>query len=61
MKKPVVKIAESIEIELHDNGYVVKYSGYNKDEEWIHHRMVCTSQKEMFNMLESLLTMERTN
>lgn len=51
LKEKVQKVNDSITINRYDNGYMVEIGGKSGDDDWKTCKILCTSFKEMLDLL----------
>lgn len=51
LKEKIQKVNDSITVNRYDNGYMVEISGKNSDDDWKTCKILCTSFKEMLDIL----------
>jgi hypothetical protein len=55
----VTNKVEDVSIAFADNGYIIKYGGYDDNEEWASAKMVVLSLEEAFEVIRDVATNKR--
>ena len=56
----LVKISDSLTINLYDNGYMVEVSGRSIDDDWTQVKITCSSLEEVTALLKEANEMDKS-
>lgn len=52
------KVNDSLTVNRYDNGWMVEISGKDEKDDWVTVKLLCTTQDEIFKLLESYNKLE---
>jgi len=55
----LAKVDSSYNVYIYDNGYMLEISGRDKEDEWASAKIMCSTKKELFELIDEIDTMER--
>ena len=55
----IVKVSDSLTINMYDNGYMVEVGGRDDDSDWKTAKIMCTTLDEVFAVITEASNMER--
>ena len=55
----LVKVSDSLTVNMYDNGYMVEVGGRDDESDWKTAKVMCTSLDEVFAVIREASTMER--
>ena len=55
----LIKVNESVTVNLYDNGFMIAASGYNKEGDWTHAKIVCNTVEDVISLVREACEMDR--
>lgn len=55
----LVKVSDSLTVNMYDNGYMVEVSGRDDESDWKTAKIMCPTLEEVFAVIREASTMER--
>jgi hypothetical protein len=55
----LVKVSDSLTVNMYDNGYMVEVSGRDDESDWKTAKIMCPTLEEVFAVVREASTMER--
>jgi len=55
------KVNESFTVNRYDNGFMVEFSGRDEENDWKNCKILCTSQEQLFDVINEYLSKELDN
>jgi len=59
VSEKIKKVNEAFTVNMYDNGFMVEFSGQNANEDWINTKIVCKTVKEVLDLIQEVVKMER--
>jgi hypothetical protein len=57
----LAKVNDSFTVNRYDNGFMIEVGGRDKDSDWKNHKILCTTESELFEVIKEAITMEVDN
>jgi hypothetical protein len=55
------KVNESFTVNRYDNGFMIEVGGRNNENDWTNFKILCTTNEELFAVINEALLMEVDN
>jgi hypothetical protein len=53
------KVSDNFTINMYDNGFMVEISGKDSADDWTTAKIICRSNEELLELINTITTMER--
>lgn len=55
------KVSDTFTVNRYDNGWMLEFSGQDKNENWKNSKVVCNTEKELFDLIKEYNSIDLDN